>query len=149
MRRRRTTSRKPAKARQATKAKRGAASEPARNRRVPALTEDTEVARLARELAEARDQQAATSQVLQVISSSPGELEPVFQTVLENATRICEAGFGVLALFDGHDLRHAASYNPPHSLVERCDHRRQFRVTQLYGGPSKRNRWCISQTSPQ
>src|SRR6516165_565627 len=70
------------------------------------------------DLSEALEQQTATSEVLQVISSSPGELEPVFQTVLESATRICEAGFGVLALFDGHDLRHAASYNPPPSFVE-------------------------------
>jgi len=77
-----------------------------------------ENARLLNELRESLQQQTATSEVLKVISSSPGDLEPVFQTILENATRICEAGFGVMALFDGHDLRHAASYNLPHSFVE-------------------------------
>jgi GAF domain-containing protein len=77
-----------------------------------------EVQARTRELSEALEQQTATSEVLQVISSSPGELEPVFDTILQNATRICEANFGNLYLRD-QDLFHlAASHNTPRALVE-------------------------------
>ena len=62
---------------------------------------DEAAAQRTRELAEALEQQTATSEVLRVISSSPGELEPVFQTMLENATRICDAKFGDLWLVRG------------------------------------------------
>jgi GAF domain-containing protein len=75
-----------------------------------------------RELAEARAealaQQAASSQVLQVISSSPGELEPVFQALLENAVRICDANFGNMYLRDGEVFRLAAAHNTPPALAE-------------------------------
>ena len=71
-----------------------------------------------RELSEALEQQTATSEVLQVISSSPGELQPVFQAMLENATRICQAGFGNLYLRDGDAFRIAAAHNTPPAMVE-------------------------------
>jgi hypothetical protein len=71
--------------------------------------EETEVARLTSELNEAREQQTATSEVLKVISSFAGELEPVFQTILVNATRICEAKFADLLFYDGGPFRIAAS----------------------------------------
>src|SRR5262249_59737831 len=66
-----------------------------------------------RELAEAREQQRATSEVLQVISSSPTELEPVFRAMLANAVHVCEAKFGSLFLCDGDLLRRVAGYNMP------------------------------------
>ena len=56
--------------------------------------------------------------MLKVISQSPGDLEPVFQTLLENATRICEAKFGVLMRFDGEAFRVAAHLGTPPALVE-------------------------------
>src|SRR5262249_45724682 len=67
-----------------------------------------EVQARTRELSESLEQQTATSEVLRVISSSPGELEPVFQTMLENATRICEAKFGVMWLCEGEGFRSVA-----------------------------------------
>jgi signal transduction histidine kinase len=69
------------------------------------------------ELSESLEQQTATSEVLQVISSSPGELEPVFQKMLENATRVCGANFGTMNLFDGNMFQAVASYNVPAAFI--------------------------------
>jgi GAF domain-containing protein len=71
-----------------------------------------------RELAESLEQQTATAEVLSVISSSPGELEPVFDAMLANAVRICNARFGNLVLFDGHVMRMAAMHNAPQAYEE-------------------------------
>jgi GAF domain-containing protein len=76
-----------------------------------------ENSRLLNELRESLQQQTATSEVLGVISSSPGELEPVFQTMLERATRICEAKFGTLFRFEGDVYRAVASHNAPPELA--------------------------------
>ena len=65
------------------------------------------------ELSETLEQQTATSEVLQVISSSQGELKPVFQTMLENATRVCGASFGMMNLWDGQNFNPVAHCNVP------------------------------------
>jgi signal transduction histidine kinase len=65
------------------------------------------------DLSESLEQQTATSEVLQVISSSPGELDPVFRIMLENATRVCGANFGMMQLWDGKTFNTAAAYNVP------------------------------------
>src|SRR5262245_52135837 len=70
------------------------------------------------DLSEALEQQTATSEVLQVISSSPGALEPVFETMLANATTLCEAKFGFLNLYDGDKFRTVALYNVPSAYAE-------------------------------
>ena len=75
-----------------------------------------------RELSESLEQQTATSEVLRVISSSPGELEPVFQAMLENATRLCEAKFGNLYLCEGDAFRTIAMYNVPPAFAEARRH---------------------------
>jgi len=79
-----------------------------------------ELAEAREHLSEALEQQTATSQVLQVISSSTGELEPVFQTLLANATRLCEASYGALWLSEGEAFRTAALYGAlPAAYLER------------------------------
>ena len=85
-----------------------------------------ENARLLNELRESLQEQTAASQVLQIISSSPGELQPVFAAMLENATRICEAEFGVLYLYDKAGFKPAALSNAPLAYADFIWSRGQF-----------------------
>ena len=104
-----------ARHRKALKAKRRDAPKTASS---SAPIEDAEVARLTRELNEALERQAATSEVLEVISGSPGDLQPVFAAMLENAVRICDATFGVIYRWDGEFLHALASHKTPPALAE-------------------------------
>jgi signal transduction histidine kinase len=108
---------KPRKAKPTTEAKR-AASKAARKRRLSDLHKDSEVARLGRERGEALERERATADVLRVISSSPGDLRPVFQEILDNATRICEAEFGTLLLREGDAFRGVETHGVPAGYAE-------------------------------
>jgi signal transduction histidine kinase/regulator of replication initiation timing len=77
-----------------------------------------ENARLLNELRESLQQQTATAEVLQIISRSPGALEPVFEAMLANAVRICEAKFGVLSLVAGDETRVVAMHGAPREFEE-------------------------------
>jgi GAF domain-containing protein len=77
-----------------------------------------ENARLLNELCASLEQQSATSEVLRVISSSPGELKPVFQAMLENAVRVCGAKFGVLYFSEGDGFRTVAMHDVPPAFAE-------------------------------
>src|SRR5262249_43104218 len=71
-----------------------------------------------RELSESLEQQTATSEVLQVISSSPGDLQPVFEAMLEKAVRICDARFGNIFRWDGDVLNLVATHDMPPAYAE-------------------------------
>jgi GAF domain-containing protein len=120
MKRRSKTGRKPPKARQRkTEAlKRGNAAKPVRP---SAGGQESEVAQFKRERDEALEQLSAASEVLKVISSSPGDLKPVFEAILEKATRICEAKFGNLWLREGDNFRITATFGAPPAYREYFD----------------------------
>ena len=99
--------------RMSTKPKRRNAPKVARNRNPHLANANRKIALLEHRLNEALEQQTATSEVLRVISTSPGELEPVFNAMLENATRICEAKFGTLYLVESTKHRAVAMHNAP------------------------------------
>src|SRR5262249_39393886 len=109
--------------------RRGESVRPAKTRRTPgpkarkasklstAQFQD-QVAALRRDLKEALEQQTATSEVLKVIASSPGKLEPVFKSILENATRICDANFGLMYLYESDYWRPVAQILVPPKFSE-------------------------------
>ena len=106
------TARRPSQARKAASA---------RKRAPVGVDLKKQIAKLKRELTEALDRQTATSEVLQVISDRPGELAPVFQSMVENATRVCGAKFGTLFLLENGIVRRVASYNMPPAFADRAE----------------------------
>src|SRR5262249_44540607 len=82
--------------------------------------------RLLNELRESLQQQTATADVLKVISSSPGELEPVFEAMLEHATRVCDAKFGVLFRYENGLFHPAASLDVPPAFSDFLDKQGSF-----------------------
>jgi GAF domain-containing protein len=86
--------------------------------REPRADLEKELEARTREMSEAREQQAATAEVLRIISSSPGDLKPVFETILVEATRLCEAKFGTLYLRDGDGFHAASLHNAPPAFAE-------------------------------
>jgi hypothetical protein len=82
-----------------------------------AASEQGEIARLTRERDEALEQQTASFEVLGVISSSAGEVQRVFQSILEKATRICGAAFGSMLLTEADGFRRVALHNAPPALA--------------------------------
>jgi GAF domain-containing protein len=93
----------------------------------------TQLDQRTRERDEALEQQTATGEVLKVISSSPGNLEPVFQSMLRNATRLCEAKFGLMYQYEGGRFRLMASHSTPQALT---DHQRNRGLFEPLAGTS-------------
>jgi class 3 adenylate cyclase len=98
---------------------------------------ESDIARLNRELAEARQEQTATADVLRIISSSAGKLEPVFKAILEKAVRLCEAKFGSLYLYESGGLRIMSMHNAPpayaQATAQRDQHEPIYRPGPLSG----------------
>ena len=122
---------KPAKSqrRKTTTPKRRNAPKAMRNRGVSIAGQETVVARLTRERDEALLRETANSEILRLISKSPGDLELVFRTILEDATRICNAKFGTLFRFDGENFHAVAQFNTPTALLEALTRRGPFKPT--------------------
>ena len=96
-----------------------------------------ENARLLNELRQALEQQTATSEVLKVVSTTHGELEPAFHVMLEKATRLCNASFGNLLLVEGEDARIAAMHNAPSAFSELRRRAPVFRPPEWTRDPTK------------
>src|SRR5262249_30225330 len=100
-----------------------------RNRGVSIAGQETVAARLTRERDEALLRETANSEILRLISKSPGNLELVFGTILEHATSICNANFGTLFRFDGERFYPVAQFNTPAALLEAYTRRGPFAPT--------------------
>jgi hypothetical protein len=81
-------------------------------------TREVVVVRLARELSDEQRQRIATSEILRLLSGSHGDLNHLFDTILANATNLCQADFGTLSLYEGDAFRIVAMHNVPPDLAE-------------------------------
>ena len=104
--------------RKTTKTKRPGAPKVSGHRKPSGTNAKTKIALLKRERDEALEQQKSTSDVLRIISASAGDVKPVFDAILANATRLCEAKFGTLYLYDGRTFSAAATHNAPAAYVK-------------------------------
>ena len=120
MKRRSKVRAKAAKARRpkSTKLKHHGAPNEATGVASPVRIGEGEIARLTRELNEERKQRTATSQVLHLLSGSHGDLSRLFDTILTNATNLCQANFGTLYLYEGDAFRVVAQHNAPPAYAE-------------------------------
>jgi two-component system, NtrC family, sensor kinase len=120
MRRRSRAGGDPAKLRhrKAVALKRRITTKPVRGRSSSSTSQKTEAIQLARERDEALEQLSAASEILKVINSSPGDLQPVFEIMLANAVRICDAKFGTLYRYDNEALDPVALFGAPAAYVE-------------------------------
>src|SRR5271155_1185019 len=136
MRRRSRASGETAKTRRGKTVKRRNAPKAVRRRSSSAAGLSDRVAVFKRERDEALEQLSAASKVLNVISSSPGDLKPVFEAILENAVRICDAKFGVLFRYDNETFEAVAHFGVPPAFAE--FHRQQGAFQPTAGTPLDR-----------
>src|SRR5215813_4375273 len=134
--RRRKTGGKEGKTQRPKTLKRHNAPKTARRRNFSAAGPQEQISALRGELKEALEQYTATSEVLKVISSSPAQLEPVFQAILANAVRICEAKFGIMFLYKNSEFQPVALLNASKDLAEFLWRRGPFKA--LPGTPLDR-----------
>src|SRR5215471_12305018 len=100
-----------------------------RDRGVSIDGQDTVVARLTQERDEALLRETANAEILRLIAKWPGDLELLFRTILESATRICSANFGTLFRFDGENILPVAQFNTPPALLKAQTRRGPFKPT--------------------
>ena len=129
MKRRSGAGRQPPRPHKAASPKRRNAKNVTRKRGASIAGRETVVARVTRERDEALLRETANAEILRLISNSPGDLELVFRSILENATRICNANYGTLFRFDGENFYPAAQFNTPAAFLEALTRRASFKPT--------------------
>ena len=111
----------------------------------------TELRQRTDDLTESLEQQTATSEVLKVISSSPSDLGPLFETMLGNATRLCEATFGLLVLYEGGWRFRVVAMSNPRPRLPNCGNANRYSrpAKRVLGGQPRQRRRCTFRTIPR